>query len=75
MHEGKISEGEGGIRWLFLSETLQYFQKLNRKLSSMFVFTEITTFCGRSLRLITTVNFKLLVVHGFINHWLLLLLR
>ena len=41
----------------------------------MFVLTEITTFCSPSLRLITTVNFKLLVDHGFINHWLLLLPR
>ena len=29
---------------------------------------EITTFC-------IVINFELLVDHGFINHWLLLLLR
>ena len=34
----------------------------------MFVLTEITTFC-------ITVNFVPLVDNGFINHWLLLLLR
>ena len=34
----------------------------------MVVLTEIITFC-------ITVNFEPLMDHGFINHWLLLLLR
>ena len=39
----------------------------------MFVLTEITTFCGRSLRLLTTVNFEPLVDHGFINQLVIII--
>ena len=51
------------------------FKTQIKNFPSLFFLTKITTFCSRSLRLIAKVNFEPLVDHGFINHWLLLLLR